>query len=47
MEFIKLICKNQNPDSQIDFDIGNISCTFWGMGVLHKNVSQILATTDI
>ena len=33
-------------ESQIDFAIGNVLLHTWGMGVLHKNVSQILARMD-
>ena len=45
---IRSVCRNINKqkvreESQIDFALGNVSCTFGEVGVLHKNVSQILA----
>ena len=35
-----------NEDSQINFDTGNIFCTFERGGELTRNVSQILAIID-
>ena len=41
-----LINENTSEDSQIDFATVNVFLYVLGVGILHKNVSQILAIID-